>query len=81
MHYNSIIEKFSHLLKYFISCSFYSLKLNKNLIKLICRLKTFNLTQTYFCDNDFLIDKKEYKIKIIIKIYHSKVDALSKSES
>lgn len=68
-------------MKYFISGSFYSFKLNKNLLKLIYRLKIFNFTQKYFCDNDFSIDKKEYKIKIIIKIYRNKVDALSKSES
>ena len=68
-------------MKYFISGSFYSFKLNKNLSKLIYRLKIFNFTQKYFNDNDFLIDKKKYKIKIIIKIYNSKVNALSKSES
>ena len=81
MHYNSIIEKLSHLLKYFISGSFYSFKLNKNLSKLIYRLKIFNFTQKYFCDNDFLIDKKKYKTKIIMKIYRNKVFTLSKIET
>lgn len=81
LQYNSIIEKFSHLLKYSISGSFYSFKLNKNLIKLICRLKIFSFAQKYFCDNDFLIGKKKYKTKIIILIYHNKVYALIKPKS
>lgn len=64
-------------MKYFISGSFYSFKLNKNLSKLICRLKIFDFTQKYFNDNDFLIGKKKYKTKIIMKIYLNKEFTLS----